>query len=116
MNLNGLLGRSTIVSCTVLEAPIAFGPYLMGFGNMCQNPWLHGLKMSFRQISHFFPIKTGRGSPPFQAELPQRSLHLSRGGHQFHIAAATTTVPSGGGANQPEIRVVQIEGLERVGF
>ena len=31
MNLDSLLGRSTIVSCTVFEPPITFGPYLAGF-------------------------------------------------------------------------------------
>ena len=45
------------------------------------------------------------------AELPQGSLHLSRGGHQLDVAAATSSVTGCGRFNDPEIRMIQIEGL-----
>ena len=45
------------------------------------------------------------------AELPQGSLHLSRGGHQLDVAAATSSVTGCGRSNDPEIRMIQIEGL-----
>ena len=43
--------------------------------------------------------------------MPQRALHLSRGGHQLDIAAATSSVTGCGGFDDPEVCVIQIEGL-----
>ena len=45
------------------------------------------------------------------AELPQGALHLGRGGHQLDVAAATSSVTGCGRFNDPEIRMIQIEGL-----
>lgn len=60
--------------------------------------------VSFPKNSVFFHHVPG-------AELPQGSLHLSRGGHQLDVAAATSSVTGCGGSNDPEIRMIQIEGL-----
>ena len=58
----------------------------------------------FSQELHVFPPVPG-------AELPQGSLHLSRGGHQLDIAAATSSVTGRGRFDDPEVCVIQIEGL-----
>ena len=44
-------------------------------------------------------------------KLPQGSLHLSRGGHQLDIAAATSAMTGRSGFDDPEVCVIQIEGL-----
>ena len=45
------------------------------------------------------------------AKLPHRALHLSRGGHQLDVAAATSPMTGRGGFDDPEVCVIQIEGL-----
>ena len=58
----------------------------------------------FSQKLHVFPPVPG-------AELPQRALHLSRGGHQLDVAAATSSMTGRSGFDDPEVCVIQIEGL-----
>ena len=58
----------------------------------------------FSQKLHVFPPVPG-------AELPQGSLHLSRGGHQLDIAAATSPMTGRSGFDDPEVCMIQIEGL-----
>ena len=53
---------------------------------------------------HVFPAVPG-------AKLPQRALHLSRGGHQLDIAAATSPMTGRSGFDDPEVCMIQIEGL-----
>ena len=65
-------------------------------------------------LSHFLPSlpKNSMFSHHVPgAGLPQGSLHLSRGGHQLDVAAATSSVTGCGRFNDPEIRMIQIEGL-----
>ena len=50
-------------------------------------------------------------SPVPGAELPQRALDLSRGCHQLDIAAATSSMTGRSGFDDPEVCVIQIEGL-----
>ena len=45
------------------------------------------------------------------AKLPHRALHLSRGGHQLDVAAATSSMTGRGRFDDPEVCVIQIEGL-----
>ena len=65
-------------------------------------------------LSHFlpsFPKNSMFSHYVPGAELPQGSLHLSRGCHQLDVAAATSSVAGCGRSNDPEVCVIKIEGL-----
>ena len=64
---------------------------------------------SWLATSHFllsFPKNSMFSHHVPGAELPQRSLHLSRGCHQLDVAAATSSVTGRGGFNNPKVCVI----------